>query len=170
MAGGAASAIAGSVRKNTSTAAGRNPFANSSLGRAAGLGIQAGRDKRAADHEHAPSQGAQAMQAAGNPAGAAGSGAMMSPGMAASGIDGGLAAAEDRQTTSQAMGNNFISKPQQAMGQDMFGGQSIPQKGMIGVAGMEQNPLMMSDKQEKAFGPGSEVYESGNTAIYKGLK
>jgi hypothetical protein len=29
---------------------------------------------------------------------------------------------------------------------------------------------MMSDKQEEAFGPGSEVYESGNTAIYKGLK
>ena len=124
----------------------------------------------AADHEHAPTQGAQAMQAAGNPAGAAGSGAMMSPGMASSGINGGLAAAEDRQTTSQAMGNNFITKPQQAVGQDMFGGQSIPQKGMIGVAGMEQNPLMMSDKQEKAFGPGSEVYESGNTAIYKGLK
>jgi hypothetical protein len=28
----------------------------------------------------------------------------------------------------------------------------------------------MSAKQEKAFGPGSEVYESGNTAIYEGLK
>ena len=96
-----------------------------------------------ADHEHAPTQGAQAMQAAGNPAGAAGSGAMMSPGMVSSGINGGLAAAEDRQTTSQAMGNNFISKPQQAMGQDIFGGQSLPQKGMIGVAGMRENPLMM---------------------------
>ena len=79
-----------------------------------------------ADHEHAPTQGAQAMQAAGNPAGAAGSGAMMSPGMASSGINGGLAAAEDRQTTSQAMGNNFISKPQQVTGQQVFGGQSLP--------------------------------------------
>lgn len=28
----------------------------------------------------------------------------------------------------------------------------------------------MSAKQEKAFGPGSEVYEDGNTAIYEGLK
>ncbi len=28
----------------------------------------------------------------------------------------------------------------------------------------------MSAKQEKAFGPGSEVYEGGNTAIYEGLK
>jgi len=91
-------------------------------------------------------------------------------GVQASGLQGGLPAAEDRQSTAQAMGNNFITKPQQAMGQDMFGGQSLPQKGMIGVAGMEQNPLMMSDKQEEAFGPGSEVYESGNTAIYKGLK
>ena len=30
--------------------------------------------------------------------------------------------------------------------------------------------MSMSAKQEKAFGPGSEVYESGNTAIYEGLK
>ena len=169
MAGGAASAIAGGGRKSSG---GKLDLQGNSLFSKEGMGIiaQAGRDKRAADHDHGPSQGAQAMQAAGNPAGAAGSGAMMSPGMASSGINGGLAAAEDRQTTSQAMGNNFISKPQQAMGQDMFGSQSLPQKGMIGVAGMEQNPLMMSDKQEKAFGPGSEVYESGNTAIYKGLK
>jgi len=28
----------------------------------------------------------------------------------------------------------------------------------------------MSDKQEDAFGPSSEVYKSGNTAIYEGLK
>ena len=33
-----------------------------------------------------------------------------------------------------------------------------------------QAPVFMSAKQEKAFGPGSEVYESGNTAIYEGLK
>jgi hypothetical protein len=31
-------------------------------------------------------------------------------------------------------------------------------------------PMFMSDKQEDAFGPGSEVYKSGNTAIYEGLK
>lgn len=35
---------------------------------------------------------------------------------------------------------------------------------------MPQPPMFMTDKQEKAFGPGSEVYESGNTAIYEGLK
>jgi len=35
---------------------------------------------------------------------------------------------------------------------------------------MPQPPMFMSAKQEKAFGPGSEVYESGNTAIYEGLK
>ena len=75
-------------------------------------------------------------------------GGMTPAGMATSGIDEGLATAEDGQTASQALGNNFISKPQQTMGQDMFGSQSIPQKGVIGVAGMEQNPLMMPDKQE----------------------
>ena len=31
-------------------------------------------------------------------------------------------------------------------------------------------PMFMSDEQEEAFGPGSEVYKSGNTAIYEGLK
>lgn len=35
---------------------------------------------------------------------------------------------------------------------------------------MPQPPVFMTAKQEKAFGPGSEVYESGNTAIYEGLK
>jgi len=35
---------------------------------------------------------------------------------------------------------------------------------------MPQPPMFMTDKQEKAFGPGSKVYESGNTAIYEGLK
>ena len=30
--------------------------------------------------------------------------------------------------------------------------------------------MFMSDKQEDAFGPSSEVYKSGNTAIYEGLK
>ena len=31
-------------------------------------------------------------------------------------------------------------------------------------------PMFMSAPQEKAFGPDSEVYKSGNTAIYEGLK
>jgi len=31
-------------------------------------------------------------------------------------------------------------------------------------------PMFMSDKQEDAFGPGSEVYKDGNTAIYEGIK
>ncbi len=31
-------------------------------------------------------------------------------------------------------------------------------------------PMFMSEKQEDAFGPESEVYKSGNTAIYEGLK
>ena len=35
---------------------------------------------------------------------------------------------------------------------------------------MPQPPMFMTANQEKAFGPGSEVYESGNTAIYEGLK
>jgi hypothetical protein len=94
----------------------------------------------------------------------------ISTGVQASGFQGGLPAAEDRQSTAQAMGNNFITQSQQTMGQDMFGSQSLPQKRMIGAGDMYQNPMMMTDKQEDAFGPGSEVYESGNTAIYKGLK
>jgi hypothetical protein len=53
---------------------------------------------------------------------------------------------------------NFISQSQQQMGEQMFGGQSLP------------TPMFMSNKQEEAFGPGSKVYESGNTAIYEGLK
>ena len=60
----------------------------------------------------------------------------------ASGLQGGLPAAEDRQTTSGAMGlsfqettpasyqggrsHNFISKAQQEMGNQVFGGQSLP--------------------------------------------
>ena len=31
-------------------------------------------------------------------------------------------------------------------------------------------PMFMSAAQEKAFGPESEVYKSGNTAIYEGIK
>tara|TARA_R100000935_G_scaffold26714_1_gene46700 strand:- start:256 stop:543 length:288 start_codon:yes stop_codon:yes gene_type:complete len=53
---------------------------------------------------------------------------------------------------------DFITQPQQLMGEQMFGDQSLP------------TPMFMSNKQEEAFGPGSKVYESGNTAIYEGLK
>jgi hypothetical protein len=38
---------------------------------------------------------------------------------------------------------------------------SMPKSGSV---------TQMSAKQEKAFGPGSKVYEGGNTAIYEGLK
>ena len=31
-------------------------------------------------------------------------------------------------------------------------------------------PMFMSEKQENAFGPVSEVYKDGNTAIYEGIK
>ncbi len=31
-------------------------------------------------------------------------------------------------------------------------------------------PMFMSASQEKAFGPGSETYKSGNTKIYEGIK
>ena len=65
---------------------------------------------------------------------------------------------------------NFITEPQQMTGEQIFGGQSLPQRKAVGAAGMGENPMFMTDKQEEAFGPGSEVYESGNTAIYKGLK
>ena len=34
---------------------------------------------------------------------------------------------------------------------------------------MPQPPMFMTDKQEKAFGPGSKVYESGNTVSYTHL-
>jgi len=77
--------------------------------------------------------------------------ATTSSGVQASGFQGGLPAAEDRQTTSQAMGGgfmglgsqampaqpipanmqggrsqNFISQAQQVTGQQIFGGQSLP--------------------------------------------
>ena len=31
-------------------------------------------------------------------------------------------------------------------------------------------PTFMTEKQENAFGPSSEVYKDGNTAIYEGIK
>jgi len=48
-------------------------------------------------------------------------------GVQASGLQGGLPAAEDRQSTTQAMGgNNFITQRQKQMGQNIYGGQSLP--------------------------------------------
>lgn len=42
---------------------------------------------------------------------------------------------------------------------------------MYGDPEMRQNSVAyMTQAQEDAFGPGSEVYESGNTKIYNGLK
>lgn len=41
---------------------------------------------------------------------------------------------------------------------------------IYGSPQMRQQSVMMTEAQENAFGPGSEVYESGNTKIYEGLK
>ena len=58
-----------------------------------------------------------------------------------------------------------VFNPQaQGMAQTIYG---TPEQRQMS---MPQPPMFMSAKQEKAFGPGSEVYESGNTAIYEGLK
>lgn len=59
-----------------------------------------------------------------------------------------------------------FSEQTQGMAQTAFGSSlerqmSMPKSGSV---------TQMSAKQEKAFGPGSEVYEGGNTAIYEGLK
>ena len=41
---------------------------------------------------------------------------------------------------------------------------------IFGTQNQRQFSVAMTQAQEDAFGPGSEVYESGNTKIYKGLK
>ena len=81
------------------------------------------RDKRAADHDHGTtSNKTSGIPVAPIPGGRYGDQVTM----AASGTAGGLTAAEDRQTTNQAMGgNNFITQRQQQMGQDIYGGQSL---------------------------------------------
>lgn len=57
-----------------------------------------------------------------------------------------------------------VFNPQaQGMAQTIYG---TPEQRQMSV----NSGFMMTEKQEKAFGPGSEVYESGNTAIYEGLK
>lgn len=71
-------------------------------------------------------------------------------------------------TPANMMGNAkpVFSEKTQGMAQTAFGSglerqMSMPKSGAV---------TRMTAKQEKAFGPGSEVYESGNTAIYEGLK
>ena len=41
---------------------------------------------------------------------------------------------------------------------------------IFGTQDQRQFSVAMTKAQEDAFGPGSEVYESGNTKIYEGLK
>jgi len=71
-------------------------------------------------------------------------------------------------TPANMMGNAkpTFSEQTQGMAQTAFGSVlqrqlSMPKSGSV---------TQMSAKQEEAFGPGSEVYEGGNTAIYEGLK
>lgn len=69
-------------------------------------------------------------------------------------------------TPSNQMGTaKPVFNPQtQGMAQTIYG---TPEQRQMS---MPQPPMFMSAKQEKAFGPGSKVYEGGNTAIYEGLK
>ena len=71
-------------------------------------------------------------------------------------------------TPANMMGNAkpMFSAPVQASAEAIYGTPSQRQMSMPKSGSVTQ----MSAKQEKAFGPGSEVYEGGNTAIYDGLK
>lgn len=71
-------------------------------------------------------------------------------------------------TPANMMGNAkpTFSEQTQGMAQTAFGSDLERQMSMPNSGSVTQ----MSAKQEKAFGPGSEVYEGGNTAIYEGLK
>ncbi len=60
----------------------------------------------------------------------------------------------------------MFSEQTQGMAQTAFGSALERQMSMPNSGSVTQ----MSAKQEKAFGPGSKVYEGGNTAIYEGLK
>jgi hypothetical protein len=71
-------------------------------------------------------------------------------------------------TPANMMGNAkpTFSAPVQASAEAIYGSpmqrqMSMPKSGSV---------TRMTEKQEKAFGPESEVYQSGNTAIYDGLK
>jgi len=116
----------------------------------------------------------QAQQAA---AASAAAGGTMGAGQAASS---GLIGAGAIDTTNPFEGKTFQITPANMMGnaKPLF---SEKTQGMAQAAfgsGLERQMSMpksgavtrMTAKQEKAFGPGSEVYESGNTAIYEGLK
>jgi len=71
-------------------------------------------------------------------------------------------------TPANMMGNAkpLFSDQTQGMAQTAFGSGLERQMSMPNSGSVTQ----MSAKQEKAFGPGSKVYEGGNTAIYEGLK
>lgn len=71
-------------------------------------------------------------------------------------------------TPANMMGNAkpVFSEQTQGMAQTAFGSALERQMSMPNSGSVTQ----MSAKQEKAFGPGSKVYEGGNTAIYEGLK
>jgi hypothetical protein len=71
-------------------------------------------------------------------------------------------------TPANMMGNAkpVFSEQTQGMAETAFGSGLERQMSMPNSGSVTQ----MSAKQEKAFGPGSKVYEGGNTAIYEGLK
>ena len=71
-------------------------------------------------------------------------------------------------TPANMMGNAkpVFSEQTQGMAQTAFGSGLERQMSMPNSGSVTQ----MSAKQEEAFGPGSKVYEGGNTAIYEGLK
>jgi len=61
-----------------------------------------------------------------------------------------------------------IPMPNQAV----YGKQQPTQvaENIFGTQDQRQFSVAMTQAQEDAFGPGSEVYEGGNTKIYEGLK
>jgi len=111
-------------------------------------------------------QAVQAAQAAGAASGVMGAGATISNGAMdpTNPFEG-----KTFQITPANMKGNakpVFSEKTQGMAQAAFGSGlerqlSMPKSGAV---------TRMTAKQEKAFGPGSEVYEGGNTAIYEGLK
>ena len=46
----------------------------------------------------------------------------------------------------------------------------VEKENIFGTQDQRQFSVAMTQAQEDAFGPGSEVYEGGNTKIYEGLK
>ena len=70
--------------------------------------------------------------------------------------------------------NPMTGMPVQAMpNQAVYGNQAVSNAAtnIFGTPEQRQGTVaFMTEAQEKAFGPGSEVYESGNTKIYDALK